>query len=1238
MSQLLRIILINTHLTGVVEIQMDQHTNICGTNASGKTTLQRLVPVFYGELPSRVVPKTRKKFDEFYLPFTNSYLIYEYRRDRGAICQAVLTKKSDGGLEYRFVGFPYQSEHYLEKNDQGINAYSYADWANNLRQVAAGLVSHKITATSEYRSIIQNDTTALKGNNADSLKLRRAAGNFSLVSGSHKLRHIEKLVSAVHAKEGKMDTLKSMLAAIFAEDGVTLPTTKVKNTKAREWIRDMRQSMKLAELEANFAQLQQQAQHLDSMESQLAALRPLLHQDLEAQKIQQADSQAQMQALQGQLRQLDTQFKTQESALFSDLAKAKQDLNEVVVRLDHIQTSYAAYESKDMTQLQRDTDALPLWRENLAQLQEQYRLIAEQHDDLERQLEQRKFKLAESLERLSQQQRVKAKQLQQQKDQVREAQDTKLASLEQGFQNRIQAQQSQFAQQQAARQSALAVLQNTLAHSPLTPAELDELQLAEARLEQAQTAAQQHNRDLQNLQQQKQAAQQARDLADQQLITQRQSLQQAEVQLQQLHRQLTPEEGSLRHFLRLNYPDWQHSLGKVLHENLLERQDLQPNLIDLDASTAITSIYGLKLDLNALALPDYAQDELAIQLRIKSAEQQLANVQQQKEQAEKVLQACHAKFQQLSAQVDKAQQQSRDSDANIDYVRDARDRLKTQQQQQVSQRQATTRQQLTEQQQQLEALVKQQQHNLEAMHQDHVAQRLELKADWQTELSDFDAQLAQLDAQLTAKREENLAQLKELEQAFAEELSAKGIDPQRLNDLKQRQQQLQTNIYQVQERHSELQGWLEFMRVSWQTLRPELLAQETQHQQKTRDLNLAITQLKTTYAQQQQGLEAQKNQQQAQINQLESLMSQLKPLLIKLDDLPLQVVEPAVLGETFDLTERLARTTATLDSRSSQDRQFGNHFEQFDNLLKKDAGIEILNRLDYEKNKLPKTVTKREQLPMLNFILDILKSEQQGLLGMGENIGGDLKKFFTVFSDINRRIAQQSRRLSEAVNDDLVLDGIRKSDVKILSTIDELGFWQPLKHFAKHYDDWQLSGKTLPSDDYLNALADVVELIRSDENYSIESLLRLELHLNEGGSDLVIKNDRQLLESSSHGMAYLILCKYLLAFTRLLRGEAAVTLHWPIDEIGTLAYHNVEKLFQACSKNKIIIVGAFPNPESDVLTLFEHRYLIEPSQEDPSQRQLKRIQPQASLLEQRLAERQAQMKAQQTEQQQEISQ
>jgi hypothetical protein len=99
-------------------------------------------------------------------------------------------------------------------------------------------------------------------------------------------------------------------------------------------------------------------------------------------------------------------------------------------------------------------------------------------------------------------------------------------------------------------------------------------------------------------------------------------------------------------------------------------------------------------------------------------------------------------------------------------------------------------------------------------------------------------------------------------------------------------------------------------------------------------------------------------------------------------------------------------------------------------------------------------------------------------------------------------------------------------------------------------------------------------------------------------------------------MAYLILCKFLLAFTRLLRGSAEVTVHWPIDELGTLHQSNVKKIFDACQNNAISVVGAFPNPESDVLKLFENRYLI-----DKVTRKLQVVQPKVSPLSQRLQQK-----------------
>ena len=706
MPRLLRIVLIHTHLPEIVEIQLDQHANICGTNASGKTTIQRLIPVFYGEQPNRVVPQTRKKFDEFYLPYSNSYLIYEYRRESGEICHVVLTKKSDGGVDYRFIGAPYQCDFYLEHSSEGAKGLSYKDVIAAMH--ARGIqVSPKITATSEYRSIIQNDTAALRGNSTDSLKLRRLANSYSLVGNGHRLRHIEKLVSAVHAKEGKMDTLKAMLAAIFEEDGVTLPTTRVKNTKVREWIMQMRQSMRLDRLQQDFEQLKQLAQQLDSSETLLAALKPQLAHDEQQQKQQRADAEQELHELRSQLQEIQNAFKTREFELNRQLVKAEADLRETVARLDQLQQRYNGYAANDMPKLQRDSDALPQWRENLQDLTKQYQLMLEAHGDLERKLSDRKTELADAFNRLSEEYRIKTRTLQQNKDLTREKQTNELAKLEQAFQNRRQELQANHVKQLTDMETQIAVLQNQLASPAFTEDELEAQRAAELRLEQTQEQAQQQMRSLQQLQQQHQKARATRDHADQALEQERKALHYAQQQLQQLHRQLMPEQGSLRHFLRLYYPGWEQSLGKVLDEHLLERQDLQPYLGELDKT-----LYGLGIELNAIDIPGYAQDEASIRHRKQTVEKQVQACQERKTQAEKLLKERFKEAEMIWEQVEQAEWQFAQYEENIEYARDARNRLRAEHDDLVKQRQVKVKAELATKQQQLAKAEQQQQQDL----------------------------------------------------------------------------------------------------------------------------------------------------------------------------------------------------------------------------------------------------------------------------------------------------------------------------------------------------------------------------------------------------------------------------------------------------------------------------------------------------------------------------------------------
>lgn len=1221
MSHLLRIVLIHGHLDGVVELALDGHTNICGTNASGKTTLQRLVPVFYGELPNRVVPKTRKKFDDFYLPNSNSYLIYEYQREDGDLCQAVLTRKSEGGVDYRFVKAAYQPEHYLVASEEGVAGLSYSDWASHLRQLQIP-VSPKLSATSEFRSIIQNDFSLLRGNSRDGLRLRQLAAQYSLVKQTHRIRHMEKLVSAVHAKEGKMDTLKTMLAAIFEEDGVELPVTGVRNTKAKEWIQQMRQSMRLNKLQQEFAQLKGLSQQLAATEAELWQLQPLLEKDAAQLQQRLADEDAQLNQLSRELNQQQQAYDEERNELNDQLSEQRSELARVQGELDDLHARYDEFAQRDMPGLEADLKSLPEWRQNQEELQKHLQLMRDELGDSQQKLEARKLELSQELERQAQESYRRIDQLQAQKEAQRERQEEEKTRQQQTYENQLLEQQNRFQQQLEKITEQLAECRAGLKGSLLMAEEQEARDLAQARLEQAQANRQDKALTLDNLRQQLEGVKNQRQQASDQLTQLRRELTQAEGQCRELYRQRDPEQGSLRHFLRFHQPGWEQTLGKVLRADLLERSDLAPQQLPQDDAR----IFNLQLDLNAIDLPDYARDEAALLLAIEAAEDRQKQLEDETDQAEKQLAEKNLQVKQQQEIFAQARLAVDQAEAEINFASDARNRLLEDHRQLEKQRQQERQQQVQQLEEHKQQGLQQRDQTLAHLKHEYQAQQLEFKADWQQQLAGFDRQIQQLQEQLQQKRNEQHRQLAELEEAFNQELQEKQLDPRHLREAEDRLKQLTAAIRTTASRKDELEDYQKFMRIDWEKRKPELVLKETELKHRERQTDQQLQALKARFQTERNQYKQQMQALKKSLENQQRLLNQVQPLLRQLESLPAPEQPPQSTNLAADLTERIERTHAALAASERLNSQLKQALQDFETHLIKDASSDFVDYLNSERQQLegerPGSSNPRQLLPVLAGMLKLLEDQQQQLLEQGRNLGGDLSKFFTVFRDLNLRINEQSRRLSREVADDLVLEGISKSEVKIQSTIDELGFWKPLRRFASLYEQWRQSGNPLPDNDYLNALADVVELLRSDQSYSFESLLRLELHLNEGGTDLVIKNDRQLLESSSHGMAYLILCKFLLAFTRLLRGPADIAIHWPIDEIGTLAYHNVEKLFKACESNRIHIVGAFPNPESDVLLLFQHRYLIDRDKNNPNRRQLKRIEPQLSRLAERLQERQ----------------
>ncbi|MGM8900094.1 ATP-binding protein, partial [Psychrobacter sp. 1Y4] len=81
-NKLLRVALINSYPKGQSHlIEVGDNTIITGRNSAGKTTLMGAVIPFFGTRLSEVSKKNEavKRLIDFYIPYDDSYLVYEYR-------------------------------------------------------------------------------------------------------------------------------------------------------------------------------------------------------------------------------------------------------------------------------------------------------------------------------------------------------------------------------------------------------------------------------------------------------------------------------------------------------------------------------------------------------------------------------------------------------------------------------------------------------------------------------------------------------------------------------------------------------------------------------------------------------------------------------------------------------------------------------------------------------------------------------------------------------------------------------------------------------------------------------------------------------------------------------------------------------------------------------------------------------------------------------------------------------
>lgn len=1236
MASLKRIILINSHLPGVVELNLDGHTNICGTNASGKTTLQRLLPIFYGEYPSRVVPATRDSFERWYLPTQASYIIYEYLNNEQQLCQVVLAPAIEGkGVNYRCVHRGFELEDYIynqpiKKSDQLNNGTSkqlkcmtMAELRRALKQ--SGVAHTRLLNTKEFRAIIQNDRSLINtGKNKNDLHL--FARQFSLCDTGQTLRHIEKLTRAVHSKEGKMETIKAMIAAILEEDGVATPAYNLDPKKVDNWISESKLVQGFEAMRPDFDKLESENQQLFSCEKQIIGLNDGYQRDRSIQWQHQEQNKDVLLELKEKEQFLDKNWDSQRDELKNELSATKADIRSTEKELDQIEEQYSRYLDKNIDQMKQQLEQLPSWKDELDSLNDQLRLMLAEHQDLEVDYQKRlntiNKKLNQSLQMLDQ---GKDQLIAEQKDKLNQKNET-IAEFEKQFFQRRQQLIDSFNQQKSEIQLRQKELQVYIDNVHYTSEEQLQLDVFENRINQVNEEIEIVRQKLDEFKEREFSQKKKVDLADQQLSKATQTLLQCQQETEKLNQFLNPKKNSLLDSLRKENPGWEMNLGKVINPELLQRSDLKPDY----TNKTETTFYGLNLDLSNIELPEYAQAEKQYVQQLNQAEEKEQEAHNFQIEARQTLDSANSVLNELKKELALASTEYKKQKNNYAHIIEEKQSQKRELDAALRERKDELRKKVTLINKQLEQLTETFAVSKDKLQQDSAEERIEMTAHWQEVIQTIDERMIKHKEKMITRRGQAKTDQKSCEQWHQQQCKERGIDQQKLNTLESQQEELQTKITSTEQSRDEVLNYNIWYQQKWLERKPE----QQQHLTKDRTRLEKLTQQFSTQEQcyKEERTNTQKAKKQAQINltQAESFLQRINFLLNKIKPLRLTGDGEQAMGE---ISERLRKGEDLLLEREKLLDGVKHYIEHFDALIAKQSGSSLAETWERSREEFTlfneqgiRQLNHRKLVEPLSIILNKMVPQSiHALREQGRNFGIELNGFYDVLANIDRKITSQSNRITKEVDEDLSLDGVSNSAVRIRSRISELDFWPELKAFVTAFDEWRDEGfKRMPNESYINSIRRAIDIIgRSAFTGGVSGLLEIELHLREGNSDLIIRTDRQLNESSSHGMAYMILCKFLLAFTRLLRNKADVTIHWPIDELGTLHHDNIKKIFDACKNNNIQILGAFPNPDSAVLNLFTNRYII-----DKQTKELQTVKPRLNLITEKIKQHQAVQEAQ----------
>lgn len=1191
-SGLQRIILIDTHIKGRrSEFRVGQHANLSGTNGAGKTTLLRLIPFFYGANPSSLSAESNnhRSFVDWYLPRPTSLIIYEYRSPLRMHCVVVYRHSSGDKPVYRFLTAPFGLEYFTREGTEGL-VYLEGD-SLAPHWVSLGLDhSRQFERVVDYRAIIQNDR-ALIQRAGGAKDLFGYAMKYSLGAKVGAMKHVEKVALSVLERSGDMDNIRQMIADIMRDEGVTLPPLKLhKDIPAT-----MANIKVLREFDKQLPAIQQTIRHayeyvgiqgeLNSLHAELTVIRHDLNRTI-------ADTQKLISHIEENMEKHNLAWQEDRASMESAISNAKIALQATKGRLNTLHAAEAQWDEEDIIEKANAVDQWVAFEAAVEQARLRLEGLTKVVKDLDAHRSNRLNSVLESFQKTTATYDARIYELQQSGARLRANYDNKKDIQRRNFQEeREQVRQSNQIIYDEVREQ-LSEAQALVKHGRETDDEIlqrhDAVQAWEAKrdiVRQTQDGCDTCDEAYRQVLERFNDA----DRRHQEAIVRKDDFHE---KLEKLYQWYSPDTNTFLAKLRDEDPNWHDGLGRIVNLDLLARTDLDPTKID-DSQM----LFGWQLNLAVINKPDRAASLEEIQRDIEEAEQlheraveYVAHTEKQRYHVESERHSCKSQLDRVRIELTTAKRHEEAARAALRLVEN-----------EISDAMVRRKQEAKTRASELEKSCSQ----LKQRRDEAVATVSAREAEYMRELSDNfaieDSRLSQqidgIRQAVTDSKQELEANKKVIQQDYLKACAGKGVDEPTLNEAEKNLSDAQKrveNINSWRPRVSEYRRWYEY---EWAEN-----ANLTQLRQEQEGLLTAAEHvLKNCERQYLDGLRSLQNSRTEQqrvsreqndtLSFVEDSLARLRvPTKIEHCDQPRS---PKLVFTDVDGVLESQRTLrqAINEGVDKAERLIGQYPQS-----QIYAGWSALRGEANQKHARDNNDEFKLALAtcLEHLVNDHLPQARSTLIGFVRATGGQLSLFYSNMRNVSGQIGNHSRRINSAINSGMQFDALKNINVRLSSRIESLDYWSALQEFYAAWQIWQDSGDdVLPPTELDRSLQNVTEAIHNARLLTaIDNVFDLIIEVEENGHCVVAHNQRELESISSTGLSSLTLYSLFAGITRMLCADQDVAMHWPVDELGTLAPENIAKLFDMMTQSNIVMVGGFPTTDPTFLRHFhEHHHL-----------------------------------------------